>query len=1749
MNRKIKKGLLTVLTTFLLCLFACFTGIFCKNSASAVKAADLVTREEWVHMLVDTFQMKIEDGLVPDDYYIDISASTSSYYTDIMTAVNFGVIDLEAGEKFLPKESVSREFAAQTLNYCLGYELESDAQYTMKDRNELKYPKEDQIAVNQEWLPLINGNFLPDKSITLNEKNNMLNFAREVLSTAKIDENYDNTYEFAKGVVVVPENTRVELGTDNKVLIYDTQINLSKGDTFAVYFNGIANTYKALSISTKSDYIEVKVEEVSYDNAVTKYDAQGVVEADLEEFVPASDDIKMDVQYTDGASGQTKSSRASKRVKDIKLYKNIGGGKIGCNITSIKVNYRIDREGYLFSVSGKATASYTIAVKKDLTLPIGYINIAGIGKIQIDMIYSANGSVSLSLSSNFETGIEKEKGKGVRKIKNFTSPSWHFSAKAELKAGCKISFVIAVPAVADGTLYGETGVKASADVEVYSDGKNPKTCMDLPVYLYATAGYSVRVFGKKVVGDTIPIYTESNSPLRVCYHIEDGKRVLGCSRPDSNSRVGKRGYYSASDVSGTYGSECFVAPYEEVAIFEYELDSAGNATLTKYNGNVYALVIPDEIDGHPVTAIGENVFKGNQNLGSVIIPNSVVDIGKDAFNSCNKLADVILPKNNKYTYIEERVFANDISLNTIQMPEYITEIKTMAFNNCGLTTLHLNDEITNIGNAAFGGCAKLSDLILPKYLEIYGAACFENCSSLREVEIPRYIKENNYHPDYHAMVDRDVMRGMFYQCENLKEVRFAKGITKIPPNLFNGCTGIEKIVIPDTVTLIRSHAFNACTALTEVDLPESLTKIEVMAFRKCTSLANIHIPDAVTDIGSCAFSMCEKLVDIHLPEKLKVLGTWAFKDCVSLQTITIPKNVTEVPLYYDGLGGGTESPFVGCSKLKEVILAEGMSKVANSLCRNFVGLEKIILPDSVIQIGDSAFYNASSLKSVSLSKNLTQIGNDAFKNCSSLEKISIPDTVNKLGNNMFEGCRLLSEVKLPGYISRVSAGAFRNCTNLRKIDFPDSLLYILDRAFEGCERLDNITVPDAFKGIEQYAFLNCKRLKSADLKGNYISNNAFENCMELTDIKLSNSIENIGKAAFLNCSSVEKIHLSTGMKEISANVFEGCTYLDNLVIPYGVTDIGNEAFKDCTRLKTITIPGNVSNISISAFFYPENITVYGTKGSYAEEYANDLGMTFVAKTVGIQSIEFTKTEYSVMEGKEIKIPINILPEDCTDNVEWTSSDEKVAAIVGNGRVKGISQGECVIKVTVGNVEKTCKLVVEGALSALSLSGKTKMQVGEMSILTCTDANGQTIKAEKLRWWSGNPNVATVDQKGEVTALKKGKTTIEVWLLEDTDKKVSLEIAVTDNSISVSGIRLSKETLKLLIGKQKTLKAVISPENAENQNVSWSSSETDIATVSSNGTVTAQNEGKSIITALTEDGGFTAKCNVEVISVQISSISLNKEQLALSVGDTETLIANVLPEEGNGIDLMWTSDNENVASVDEDGNVTAVGEGVALITATVDDGDEIKGQCKVQVSRKPNADNSSKPDTSPEHTDNNGGQSRVSVTHISVSGISKKIAAGKKIKLTATVTPSNAANKSIKWKSSNKKVAKVNSSGVVTMNKKSGGKSVTITATAADGSGVKASYKIKSMKGVVKKVTISGKKTVKAGKTLKLKAKVTATKKANKKLKWTSSNKKYATVSSSGKVKALKAGKGKKVKITAMATDGSGKKKTVTIKIK
>ena len=262
-----------------------------------------------------------------------------------------------------------------------------------------------------------------------------------------------------------------------------------------------------------------------------------------------------------------------------------------------------------------------------------------------------------------------------------------------------------------------------------------------------------------------------------------------------------------------------------------------------------------------------------------------------------------------------------------------------------------------------------------------------------------------------------------------------------------------------------------------------------------------------------------------------------------------------------------------------------------------------------------------------------------------------------------------------------------------------------------------------------------------------------------------------------------------------------------------------------------------------------------------------------------------------------------------------------------------------------------------------------------------------------------------------------------------------------------------------------------------------------------------------------------------VQVPATEITLNATSQKLLTGKTVTLTATVTPSDTTDT-VVWTSSDESVATVSAEGVVTGVKAGTAVITATAGN---VKAECTVTVSKPAPA--------------------VTKVTKVTVTASARNIAAGKKVQLKAAVAPSKATNKAVTWKSSNTKVATVSSKGVVTFNKKAGGKKVTITATAKDGSKKYGKITLTCMKGSVKKITLSGAKTLKAGKTTKVKAKVTTMNgTANKTLAWTSSNTKIATVDKTGKVKAVKGKKGT-VTITARATDGSGKKATIKIRVK
>lgn len=177
---------------------------------AAAEDAPAVTRAGWISQLVQTFGLTVENENYPDNYYSDLMSDRSDYH-DILTAVEFGLVDLDLGEAFRPDEAATREFAAQTLNYCLGYQLDADAEYTFSEAADmLTYPADLQIALNRGWFQLVNGEVLPAQPLTAAEQTAMLADAKAVLQAAEIDADYQSVYTFNDDVLVIPEGCAVQ---------------------------------------------------------------------------------------------------------------------------------------------------------------------------------------------------------------------------------------------------------------------------------------------------------------------------------------------------------------------------------------------------------------------------------------------------------------------------------------------------------------------------------------------------------------------------------------------------------------------------------------------------------------------------------------------------------------------------------------------------------------------------------------------------------------------------------------------------------------------------------------------------------------------------------------------------------------------------------------------------------------------------------------------------------------------------------------------------------------------------------------------------------------------------------------------------------------------------------------------------------------------------------------------------------------------------------------------------------------------------------------------------------------------------------------------------------------------------------------------------------------------------------------------------------------------------------------------------
>ena len=606
----------------------------------------------------------------------------------------------------------------------------------------------------------------------------------------------------------------------------------------------------------------------------------------------------------------------------------------------------------------------------------------------------------------------------------------------------------------------------------------------------------------------------------------------------------------------------------------------------------------------------------------------------------------------------------------------------------------------------------------------------------------------------------------------------------------------------DTMTTIGDSAFYGCKSLREIRLPNKLTAIEEEAFEDCTALKSIDIPDTVTRIGFSAFSGCTNLSDVSLSKNLESIGCRAFASCSSLIEIEIPKSLRSASVsYYNGVSNIVGGPFYN-SGLTSVTFETGTDKVVGNLFHYAKKLENVALLDTMTTIGDNAFYECKSLREIKLLNKLTAIGAEAFEDCTALESIDIPDTVTAIGTRAFDGCNSLAAVKLSEKLKTIPSYAFNGCSSLTAIKLPENLNSIEANAFQG-SGLQAVTIPASCAAVGSYAFAGCKGLATVTLQQGVktIGSYCFNGCTALENVAIADTVEAIGAYAFYNCDMLSKVVIPNSVTSLGNYIFANNEKLAEVKLGTGLTAIPQYAFYECPALKSISIPYRITTIGTKAF-------------------ANCTGLA------------------------EITIPQSV-----------TSISSDAFSYPKNMTIYGVSSS-----------------------------------------------------------------------KAETFANDKG-------------------INFVAKSISATNVSLNKTELTLKKGETATLVASITPENFTDT-ISWRSTDTKVATVTDAGLVKGVAVGTAKIKVTV--GSTSALCTVNVIQ-PVTSISLNRTSLTMDALDTYQLTATASPATAVNREITWSSSDSAIASVDENGLVTAHKKGTATIKATAKDGSNISNSCKVTVS--------------------------------------------------------------------------------------------------------------------------------------------------------------------------------------------------------
>ena len=463
-----------------------------------------------------------------------------------------------------------------------------------------------------------------------------------------------------------------------------------------------------------------------------------------------------------------------------------------------------------------------------------------------------------------------------------------------------------------------------------------------------------------------------------------------------------------SNTSAVSSDENFIS-----GDYEYTFLDDGTVEISKYIGSDNEITIPDTIDGKKVTSIGTCVFENCIGLESITIPENITNIEHIAFFDCTNLESINVDVNNNiYSSIDGVLFNKE-------------QDKILFFPYNKSDSYEIPDSVTRIGD------------------------------------------------------------GAFYRCYNLTNIIIPDSVTSIGNSAFFGCHDLTNIIIPDSVTSIENYAFCGCANFTSITIPDSVTSIGEGAFSGCRILTSITIPDSVTSISNETFRFCYKLTDIIIPNSVTSIGKMAFEAC-DLTNITIPNSVTSI-------GGGA---FRYCTRLANITISNSVTSIYLETFRSCSSLTSIIIPDSVTSIGNAAFADCSSLTNITIPNSVTSIYLETFCSCSSLTSIIIPDSVTSIGNKAFYGCTNLTSITIPKSVTSIGDYTFTDCNNLTIYGYKNSYA-------EEYAKTNNIK----FAVINSLADTNTNITVSGVMQNDAVLNvakleNTFENSVATYDITL-----------------------------------------------------------------------------------------------------------------------------------------------------------------------------------------------------------------------------------------------------------------------------------------------------------------------------------------------------------------------------------------------------------------------------------------------------------------------------------------------------------------------------------------------------------------------------------------------------------------------------------------------------------------------